>query len=205
MDMPRIGITEEMFAEARRLEEAVRVHRDQSSLQDSLTGLLGEFAFVQWFTGNWRDHAAALTRGRSDIANRIELKTSAFPMNAHLNLVVREDYASKRRPDAYVQMIIDVPSHDRTVVPGLDCLITGWATHDMVLAQAPRHMSAKTALHTAYRSHLVPIASLRPMADFRFDAEALRSAMVRETLSNAFAMMGRRSRPQSTADGGPSP
>ncbi|MFO1535741.1 MAG: hypothetical protein ABR586_08760, partial [Thermoplasmatota archaeon] len=61
---------------------------------DDVTGILGEFAFAQWFFGDWRKHMVGTNKGQMDFVN-VEVKTSAFPFRETLNLLVREDYAEK--------------------------------------------------------------------------------------------------------------
>ena len=46
-------------------------------------------------------------KGEINFGN-IEIKTSSFPFNPKLNLLVREDYARKRKAPYYIQIIIDV-------------------------------------------------------------------------------------------------
>src|SRR4030042_6991654 len=106
---PSILVTEEMIIEAKKLISSVKVHRTIASQIDTLTGILGEFAFAQFFYGDWRQHRVGINKGQVDFGN-IEIKTSAFPFRESLNLLVREDYAYKRKPAFYVQIILDVES-----------------------------------------------------------------------------------------------
>lgn len=132
-----IPITDEMLETAHATVERVRVNRTVASPYDTLAGILGEMAVAEWFLGDWRRHDLVGTKGRPDILDRIEVKTSAYPFRDTLNLLVREDYAAARRPECYVQVIIDIPAADaKTIDAGTICRISGWATSDEV-AQAP--------------------------------------------------------------------
>ena len=104
-----IFITQEMIDEAKRLIPNTKVERTVASNIDTLTGHLGEFAFAQYLFGNWRKHQVGRNKGATDFEN-IEVKTSAFPFAENLHLLVREDYALKRKPKYYVQVILDVGS-----------------------------------------------------------------------------------------------
>ena len=97
-EYPRIGLTAEMIEEARVLEPRIRVHRTQASAIDTLAGALGEFAFASWFAHDWRAHEVGKNVGAIDFKGIVEVKTSAFPFSDTLNLLVREDYALKRKP-----------------------------------------------------------------------------------------------------------
>lgn len=156
-----------MIEQAQHIGDRVRVDRTVASPIDTLVGLVGEFAFAQWFLGDWRRHDALATRGRADIAGRIEVKTSAFPFSAGLNLLVREDYAARRRPECYVQLIIDTPDrHARDLQPGWTCRIAGWASADEVDAAPLRDFGAKGGGHGGYRCRYIPIRELHPMDRF---------------------------------------
>ena len=162
-----IVLTEEMISHASEAVEEVRVHRTQASQIDTLTGLLGELSFAEWFLGDWRHHDVRGTKGRSDFLDRIEIKTSTFPYSDRLNLLVREDYAAKRKPEVYVQTIIDAPTKTASRIdPGWLCKISGWATADEV-DQAPlRDFGRKGGGYGGYRCHHIQIRDLRPMTDF---------------------------------------
>lgn len=162
-----IAITEGMLDHARQILPRVKVHRTVASPVDGLAGLVGEFVFGEWFLGDWRRHHALDTRGRPDFLDRIEVKTSAFPFSPRLNLLVREDYAARRHPDCYVQIIIDTPSAGvRGIEPGWMGRICGWATAEQVDRAPTRDFGAKGGGPGGYRCHYLPISSLNPMASF---------------------------------------
>lgn len=162
-----VAICAGMIEHARQIGEQVRVHRTVASPIDTLVGLVGEFAFAQWFLGDWRRHDALGTRGKADIDDRIEIKTSAFPFSAGLNLLVREDYAARRRPECYVQLIIDTPDRQaRGLQPGWNCRLSGWATADEVDAAPLRDFGAKGGGRGGYRCRYISIRDLHPMGSF---------------------------------------
>lgn len=162
-----IAITQEMLETAHATVECVRVNRTVASPYDTLAGILGEMAVAQWFLGDWRRHDLVGTKGRPDILDRIEVKTSAYPFRDTLNLLVREDYAAARRPECYVQVIIDIPTADaQTIEAGTICRISGWATSDEV-DQAPlRDFGAKGGGRGGYRCRYIQIRRLRNMDTF---------------------------------------
>lgn len=162
-----IPITDEMLATAQATVDRVRVNRTVASPYDTLAGILGEMAVADWFLGDWHLHDLVGTKGRPHILDRIEVKTSAFPFRDTLNLLVREDYAAARRPECYVQVIIDIPvPNAKTIDAGTTCRISGWATADEVDAAPLRDFGAKGGGRGGYRCRYIPIRSLRDMDTF---------------------------------------
>ena len=162
-----IKVTREMIEYANSISDEVKVNRTVASPIDTLTGLVGELAFGQWFLGDWREHDALTTKGKADFADRIEVKTSVYPFSSNLNLLVREDYAEKRRPDYYVQVIIDAPhSNVHSLEPGWNSRISGWATAENVDAAPLRDFGSKGGGRGGYRCRYIPIRSLNPMSTF---------------------------------------
>jgi hypothetical protein len=162
-----VSLTAEMIKYARDAILDTRVNRTVASPIDTLTGLLGELAFAQWFLGDWKNHDLRGTKGRPDFLNEIEIKTSAFPFRDSLNLLVREDYAQKRKPSCYVQVILDAPqNYVDDVKVGWNCRISGWATSAEVDAAPLRDFGKKGGGRGGYRCHHIQIKDLRPMADF---------------------------------------
>jgi hypothetical protein len=94
---PKVELTEQMISAAKAMVDKVRVKRTVASKIDTLAGILGEFAFAQYFFGDWTKNRVGSNKGDIDFTN-IEIKTSAFPFRGNLNLLVREDYAQKRKP-----------------------------------------------------------------------------------------------------------
>ncbi|NIV72163.1 MAG: hypothetical protein GWN16_07685, partial [Calditrichae bacterium] len=140
---PFIFITQEMLNEAEQLIPSTQVHRTVASKIDTLTGHLGEFAFAQYLFGDWKKHRVGKNKGEADFGD-LEIKTSAFPFSESLNLLVREDYAQKRKPPYYVQIIIDVESrHAEEIAPGTRAYICGFATADEVDKAPKRDWGSK--------------------------------------------------------------
>lgn len=167
MERPVILITAEMLTAARQLEEQVRVHRTRVSTVDSLGGILGEFAFAQWLFGDWRRHEVGDNKGRADLLDAIEVKTSIYPFRETLNLVIREDYGAKFKP-VYVQLIIDVRDpKEKLIVPGLPVILCGFASHAEATAGPAEQMPMGGGRMTPFKAFTTPISRLHPMADFR--------------------------------------
>lgn len=164
-----IPITGEMIEAARDAIVETAVPRTVASPVDTLAGLVGELVFAEWFLGDWRRHGLGNTRGRPDFLDRIEVKTSAFPFRRSLNLLVREDYAESRKPDCYVQVIIDTPRRDvATIEPGWICRICGWATAAEVDAAPLKDFGRKGGGPGGYRCRYISIRRLKPMEAFPF-------------------------------------
>lgn len=162
-----IKITQGMVDAAIEAEPSVRVNRTVASPIDTLTGLIGEFAFSEWFFGDWKAHNPLDTKGRPDFLNRIEIKSSTFKYRDTLNLLVREDYAANRKPDAYVQVIIDTPiAKPNTIEAGWVARISGWATAKEVDASPLRDFGSRDGGLGGYRCHHIAIRHLRPMSSF---------------------------------------
>lgn len=162
-EVPRVVITEDMLAAANDLVVEVQVHRTRTSPVDTLSGILGEFAFAEWFYGNWRSNEVGYTIGQPDFEGRIEVKTSVFPLSSRLNLPIREDYARSRQPDYYIWCCIDVPSkYEKEILLGREVAVVGWATGEDAHSASLRNMGWVQS----YRCHLTPVPELLPMAEF---------------------------------------
>ena len=92
---PYIILSKEMIENAKKLISDVKVNRTIASKIDTLTGILGEFAFAEYLYGDWRKNNVSHNKGDVDF-DMIEVKASAFPFRDTLNLLVREDYAKKK-------------------------------------------------------------------------------------------------------------
>jgi len=164
---PRVLISAEMLAEARRLAPQIQVQRTRASPLDTLTGALGEFAFAQWLHGDWRQHEVGRNRGAADFEGRIEIKTSVFPFSDNLHLLVREDYARKRHPPFYVQIILDADSGAGDIAAGTEAIIAGFASSVAVEAAPLKDMGSKFGGTGGYRCHGIAVRELQPMSAFR--------------------------------------
>lgn len=164
---PHIIITEEMILEAERLIPVTRVDRTVASRIDTLTGNLGEFAFAEYFYGDWRNNFVGKNTGQVDFGD-FEIKTSAFPFNDRLNLLVREDYAAERTPKYYVQVIIDVQSrYADSVLPGTKAYLCGYATGAEIDVSPLKDFGSKLGAHGGYKCRYIPITRLRPLSELK--------------------------------------
>ncbi len=164
---PQVIITQEMIEEAKRLIAQTRVNRTIASKIDTLTGHLGEFVFAEYFFDDWHKHHVGQNKGASDFEH-FEIKTSAYPFSDKLNLLVREDYARKRHPDFYVQIIIDVPSKQASeILPGTPAYICGYATSKDVDTAPLRDFGSKLADKGGYKCRFINIKNLKPIAVLR--------------------------------------
>ncbi len=164
---PHIVLTQEMIDEAKSLIPKTKVDRTIASKIDILTGHLGEFAFAQYLFNDWRKNFVGKNKGESDFGD-FEVKTSAFPFNQKLNLLVREDYARKRKPKFYVQIIIDVASHIADSIPaGTKAFLCGYATNEEVDKAPLKDFGSKLGDKGGYKCHYIPITNLKPVHELR--------------------------------------
>lgn len=160
MDYKRIKITQEMIDEAIALTPQTKVDRTRASRIDTLTGHIGEFIFAQYYLGDWHKHQVGKNKGEIDFGN-IEIKTSAFPFSNRLNLLVREDYAEKRKPDFYVQIIIDVKDRNAATIPaGTEGVLCGFATHSELEHAEKRDFGSKAGWSSGYKCYAIPVTEL---------------------------------------------
>jgi len=163
---PKVELTKDMIFAAKAMVDKVRVKRTIASKIDTLAGILGEFAFAQYYFGDWTRNRVGANKGDLDF-NNIEIKTSAFPFSENLHLLVREDYAKKRKPPFYIQVIIDVQSTDaRDIQPGTTAYICGFASAREVDEAPKKDFGSKFGRRGGYRCHYVPLLLLHPMDEF---------------------------------------
>ncbi len=164
---PFVVITQEMINEAKRLIPNTRVNRTVASKIDTLTGHLGEFAFAQFVFGDWRKHRVGKNRGQADFGN-IEIKTSAFPFSERLHLLVREDYARKRKPQYYVQIILDVPSRSASqIVSGVKAYLCGYATSEEIDRAPKKDFGSKFGKDGGYLCHYISVRKLHSINQWK--------------------------------------
>ena len=164
---PIINITQEMIDEAKTLVKDVTVHRTVASKIDTLTGIIGEFVFAQFMFGSWKSNNVGNNKGNVDF-NNIEVKASAFPFRDSLNLLVREDYAEKRKPKFYVQIIIDVQSSKADYIEAnTKAYIAGWATSKEVDSAPKRDFGSKLSSQGGYKCFFISIKNLHSMEKFK--------------------------------------
>ena len=177
MTRPKIIITRQMIDEAKALVTSTQVNRTVASPYDTLAGHLGEFAVAQYLYGDWKMHQVGNNRANVDfIEEDIEVKTSAFPFRENLNLLVREDYAIKRTPSAYVQVIVNLADRNQSdIYPGTEAIICGWATSDEVKNAPLQDMGSKFGRRSGYRCRAIPIGSLNDIASLPRKATPVRN------------------------------
>jgi len=164
---PFIFITQKMIDEAKRLIPGTKVERTVASKIDTLTGHLGEFAFAQYFFGDWKKHQVGKNKGKSDFEN-IEVKTSIFPFSEDLHLLVREDYAIKRKPKYYIKIILDVDSSKtETIHPKTKAFFCGFATSDEIDRAPEKDFGSKWGTHGGYKCHYIVVKKLHPMNELK--------------------------------------
>lgn len=163
-----------MLEEAARLSPTVQVARTQESEVDTLGGILGEFAFAEWFTGDWRGtHEVGRNKGRADFGGIVEVKASVYPFRETLHLVVREDYGGKPKP-LYVQVIISTATTaKKSIVPGTPAILCGYAYHEDVATAKLSRMAMGGGRYTGYQAFQIPIGNLRSMDGFRAAYEVI--------------------------------
>ncbi len=101
-----------MIDAANLLEASVKVNRTKTSKEDTLIGILGEYVFAEYFYGDWKKNNVGLSKGKFDF-KQFEIKTSASPFSERLHLLVRGDYALKRKPPYYVQVFLFFSFHQK--------------------------------------------------------------------------------------------
>lgn len=165
--LPIVSVTEEMLETALEIQHLLRVNRTIASPVDSIVGALGEFAFAEWIYGNWAIHDIINSKGLVDFENAIEIKTSAFPFSNNLNLLVRQDYAKKRKPKFYVQVIINTKNRFvEKILPGTEMILAGFTTSDVVDKAPLKDFGSKYGGKGGYKCHHIRIDNLTPMSLF---------------------------------------
>ena len=157
-----------MISEAIKLQQKIKVNRTQASNIDTITGALGEFSFAEWFLGDWKKHEVGNNSGQVDFDDCIEIKTSTFPFRESLNLLVRQDYAIKRQPAFYIQVIIDSNARSLSeITPGTSAIIAGFATGHQVEHAPLKDFGSKFGGKGGYKCHFIEISKLHRMTEFQ--------------------------------------
>lgn len=166
-ELPRIILDEEMVTSASEMVSSTKIDRTQASLIDTLSGNLGELAFAHFFYGDWRKNRVGQNAGQTDFPE-IEIKTSAFPFRMSLNLLVRKEYAAKRKPRAYVQVIIDVPDRRAdNIPPGTAAYVCGFATSAEVDSAPTKDFGSKIGTRGGYYCHYICLHDLHNICFLR--------------------------------------
>ena len=162
----KVVITEEMIEQAHNdIATFGRINRTQASPYDMLVGNLGEYVYAQWRYGDWRRNLVGRNHGQSDFGD-IEIKASAIPFTpTRLNLLVREDYAAKRRPRAYVQIIINVGQRGAQVAAGDIAFLCGVATPEDLDTAPTKDFGGVGGSPAGYRCRYIPVMRLRQMGE----------------------------------------
>jgi hypothetical protein len=164
--LPRILINADMLHDADAWAKRVAMRRTKASPIDALAGVLGEMIFAQYLFGNWRKHQLGANKGKSDFGT-IEVKTSATPFSPRLHLLVREDYARKRKPLCTVQIVVDVARDARQIPINTFAMLCGYATSAEIDAAPLKDFGSKFGGDGGYRCHYIPISQLHPIGELR--------------------------------------
>jgi hypothetical protein len=165
-NFPCVQITQEMIDKGHQLIPRTQVNRTIASSIDTLTGNIGEFVFAQWYYGDWNKNRVGENKGDVNFID-IEIKASSFPFNQNLNLLVRQDYAQKRKPPFYIQIIIDVEdSRAREIKQGTKAYICGYASSDDVDEAPLKDFGSKFGGSGGYKCHFINIMKLNSMENF---------------------------------------
>ncbi len=156
-----------MIAEAERLIPSTKVNRTIASSIDTLTGHLGEFVFAQFLFGDWKLNRVGKNKGEVDYPD-IEIKTSAFPFSERLNLLVREEYAKKRKPKYYVQIILDVEKKSaEEISPHTKAIICGFASAEEVDGAPVKDFGSKFGGKGGYQCRYISLKKLHPIEEMK--------------------------------------
>lgn len=158
-----IKITDEIMTLAEKWIPQTKVLRNQASDYDTLIGNIGEIIFAEYFYNDYRKHNLGRNKGETDFPF-IEVKTSAHPFNAQLNLMVRREYTI-RNPPFYVQLIINVnQKHAKPQIQN-SVYIFGWATHDELISKGK--IRVQYSKDGSYETYTLGYPLLHEMFSFR--------------------------------------
>jgi hypothetical protein len=171
VNKPYTFIDQEMLNAAIKASKYTTVNRTKTSPYDTVLGLIGELIFAKWYLKNWKLHNLYDTKGKVDFFGEIEIKTSAYPYQDNLHLLVREDYAKKRKPKFYVQILLDIPKEIKEIKAGMKAILIGYAMHEQVDEAPLKDFGSKLGGESGYKCHYVPFNKLLPMHLFEFSKE----------------------------------
>jgi len=165
-DIVSMYISEGMLEYAKSLEEKMQMNRTKESEVDTLTGLLGELVFADWwYNGDWKRGNSyenlVNNFGKPDFEGRFEVKSSTHKFSWNLNLLIREDY-NKRIPPFYVQVLFDTDKKELTTMT--PCSIIGYADGNNAHNGELKEMAGITS----YKCYHTPFTKLNPIYDLRF-------------------------------------
>lgn len=153
---------------ARALAEAPvrQMRRTRASPADAYLGVLGELAWAVWRYGDAAQFDTLHTKGQVDDAlDGAEIKTSKTRVDARSHLMVREDYAQKRRAAFYVLALVPFAQADGAET---DVFLCGWATHDELMAHPPvERVSRHTGKPQGYKCYEIVCTDLHAMKELK--------------------------------------
>lgn len=161
--VPKMKLSEKILSRAKSLAMGRDINRTKAGPNDTLIGKIGEVAFAYVFFG---DINLTCKDGEDDF-NGIEIKCSQCPLHENMHLLVREDYAIKRSPPVYVQIILD------GVNVGDNIYWPGWTTHGEVIGGTLKDFGSKFGKSSGYKCYGVRLHKLRPMHELRTEYAGL--------------------------------
>lgn len=164
-DFQHVEITTPMIQYCNKIKDRLDMNRTKESSIDTEVGIMGELVFAQWMYGDYmRGNTLSEIRdnfGQVDFDGRYEIKASAHKFSWKLHLPVRQDYAEKRKPLYYIQVLFDT---DKPVISVYtNAMIIGYCSSAMALDREPETMGRVTS----FKCYLTPFSDLLPMSDFR--------------------------------------
>ena len=165
-DFIRIKIDAALRARALAEVPARQMRRTRASPADAYLGILGELAWAVWRYGDAAQFDTLGTKGQVDDAlSGVEIKTSKTRVDVRSHLMVREDYAQKRRAAFYVLALVPFAQADGAET---DVFLCGWATHDELVARPPvERVSRHTGKPQGYKCYEILCADLHGMRELR--------------------------------------
>ena len=167
-ERPTVKISQSMLDYAKSLEHKMQMNRTKESEVDTLSGLMGEFVFAEWWYDDWKkgNRYSNLVDnfGKPDFEGHIEIKSSVFPFSEKLHLPIRQDYAEKRCPPVYIFVCFNVSNrYKKLITADTQAIIVGWTdgktAHEGKLAYMPGVKG--------FKCYLTPVPKLRPMNKLR--------------------------------------
>ncbi len=163
--MVKFKLSKELIQSAKDIIPKTKVNRTIASKNDTLVGNIGELAFAQYLLGDFRASNLGSNKGKEDLFG-IEIKCSIRPYRENLNLLVREDYALRRSPEVYVQLLIDQDA-DKEINENSSVVVCGWTKHSNVMQSTPKDFGCSFKKDSGYRCFSVPFSQLNSMEGFK--------------------------------------
>ena len=164
-DVQLIDITSDMIQYVNRIKTKLGIERTKESEIDTEVGLMGELVFAKWWYGDYMKGNTLQDLknnfGHADFDGKFEIKASCHRWSEKLHLPVREDYANKRTPQYYVQVLFDTDK--AAITTETRALIIGWIHGEQAKNGELRAMGKITS----FKCYLTPFTELSPMSDLR--------------------------------------